>query len=77
MYEEYFGVPGCGRGRLLAWGRRADVDGAESEHSARDALARARSLAGQAVRGLFAQAGHADQDDCRDRQGHDDGDGRS
>jgi hypothetical protein len=30
------------------------------------------------VRGLFAQAGHADQDDCRDRQGRDDDrDGRS
>jgi len=54
------------------------MGGAESEQPACGALAGPGRLARQAVRGLFAQAGHADQDDCRDRQGRDDdGDGHS
>jgi hypothetical protein len=54
------------------------MSGVESEQPARDALAAARSLARQAVRGLFPQAGHADQDGRRDRDGHDDDrDGRA
>jgi hypothetical protein len=72
MYEAYFGVAVCGRGRHVAGRERPDMSGAESEQPAGNALARAGSLAGQAVRGLFAQAGHAHQDDCRNRQGYDD-----
>ena len=54
------------------------MGGTESEQPARGALAAARSFAGQAVRGLFPQAGHADQDDCPDWQGRDDDrDGRA
>lgn len=52
--------------------------GAESEQPARGALAGARSITGEAVRGLFAQTGHADQNDCCDRQCRDDDcDGRA
>jgi len=77
MYEAYFGVVRCGRGWHLAWGKRPDVGGAESEQPASYALALAGSLAGEAVCGLFTQAGQADQDDCRHGQGHDDGDDRA
>lgn len=72
MYEAYFDVVPCGLGRPVALGHRPDLGGAESEQPARGALARAWRLAGQAVRGLLAQAGHADQDDRSDRQGDDD-----
>ena len=74
MYEAYFGVVRCRRGRHLAWGKRPDLGGAESEQPASYAFASARSLASEAVCGLFTQAGQADQDDCRHWQSHDDGD---
>jgi hypothetical protein len=74
MYEAYFGLAQCGRCRQLAWCQPSNVSGAESEQPARGALAWPGSLASEAVRGLFAQAGQADQDHRRDRQCDDDRD---